>query len=226
MGAIGTQATSTASTPTSWSNTGADVRTAVNFRLNRSEDSDDMNNYITRAIRRIARMAQWPDLHETDSTTLAFTSGDKSKAMPSDFEPRGLDRLYIADDRTLAPMHGDTLRIYQELENADTGEPTRHAIIGGNCYLYPIPDANYTVKLDHWAIPADISDETAALVLNEQFQEAIILATMVAYLNEQTGLGTHPKVAESDAKFYAEMATLIGADDRKPTVARPFNYGT
>ena len=205
--------------------TGKTIREALNSRLNRTEETDGVNDEMTAAIQRIASMGLWPDLHETD-TTLAFTSGDKSKAMPSDFEPRGLDRLYIADDRTLAPMHGDTLRIYQELENADTGEPTRHAIIGGNCYLYPIPDASYTIRLDHWAIPADISDETAALVLNEQFQEAIILATMVAYLNEQTGLGTHPKVAESEQKFYAEMVTIIGADDRKPTVVRPFNYGT
>ena len=205
--------------------TGEDIRTALNSRLNRSEIADGIDGEITTALRRIARMAQWPDLHETDAATLAFTSGDKSKSMPSDFEPRGLDRLYIADDKTLAPMHPDTLRMYQELVDADTGEPTHYAIIGGKCFLYPIPDASYAVKLDHWAIPADISDETAALVLSDTFQEAVILATMVAYLNDTEGLGTHPKVAESDEKFYAEMATLLGADDRKATVARPFTYG-
>ena len=208
--------------------TGTTIRAAVKTRLNRSDaaiPADALNDQITAALRRIARMALWPDLHETDSSALAFTSGDKSKALPSDFEPRGLDRLYIADDKTLAPMHPDTLRIYQELADADTGEPTHYAIIGGNCYLYPIADGSYAVKLDHWAIPAAVSDETAALALGDTFQEAVILATMAAYLNDTAGLGTHPKVAESEAKFYAEMTTLLGADDRKPTVVRPFTYG-
>ena len=199
--------------------TGATILAAVNSRLNRTETGEGLDSEITAGLRRIARMALWPDLHETDSSTLAFTSGDKSKAMPSDFEPRGLDRLYITDDRTLAPMDPDTLRTYQELANADSGEPTHYAIIGGNCYLYPIPDASYTVKLDHWAIPA------SAAVLGDTFQEALILATIVAYLNDSVGLGTHPKLAESERKFFTEMATLIGADDRKPTVSRPFTYG-
>ena len=205
-------------------NTGADIRAELNQRLNRSETTDQCNNYITAAIRRIARMGQWPDLHETDSATLAFTAGDKSKAMPADFEPRGLDRLYVANDRTLEPMAPDTLRGYQELAGAATGDPTHYAILGGNLYVYPIPAATVTVKLDHWAIPAAISDETATLVLGDEFREAVILATMVAYLNGTEGLGTHPKVAESDAKFYAEMATLTGADDRKPCVAQTFRY--
>ena len=205
--------------------TGEDIRTALNSRLNRTEVADGIDDEITTALRRIARMALWPDLHETDAATLAFTSGDKSKSMPSDFEPRGLDRLYIADDKTLAPMHADTLRIYQELVDADSSEPTHYAIVGGRCYLYPIPDASYTVKLDHYAIPAAVTDEDATLVLGDTFTEAIILATMVTYLNDSAGLGTHPKVAESDAKFYTEMASLLGADDRKATVARPFTYG-
>ena len=205
--------------------TGATILAAVNSRLNRTETGEGLDSAITAGLRRIARMALWPDLHKTDSSTLAFTAGDKSKAMPSDFEPRGLDRLYVTDDFTLAPMDPDTLRTYQEMANADSGEPTRYAIIGGNCYLYPIVDASYAVKLDHWAIPATVTVAASVLVLGDTFQEALILATIVAYLNDSAGLGTHPKVAESDAKFYAEMATLIGADDRKPTVSRPFTYG-
>jgi len=149
----------------------------------------------------------------------------KSKAMPSDFEPRGLDRIYITDDRTLVPMAPDALRSFQDVANADTGEPEYYAIIGGNCYVTPIPAASYTVKFDHWAIPAAVSDETATLVLGDSFQEAVTLATIVAYLNDTAGLGTHPKVAESEQKFYAEMATLIGMDDRKPTIVKAFAYG-
>lgn len=205
--------------------TGAQIRAAVNSRLNRSESANAINDEITAAIRRIARMARWPDLHETDSTTLAFTANDKLKAMPDDFERRGLDRLYVTDDFTLAEMDADTLRAYQDTANAVTGEPEYYAIIGGSCYVWPIPDGAYTVKLDHWAIPAAISDETLDLVLGDEFKEAVILATMVAYLDDSVGLGTHPKVAESDAKFYTEMATLTGAADRKPVIAKPFNYG-
>ena len=203
--------------------TGATIRAAVETRLNRSESADAINDQITAAVRRIARMGLWPDLHETDSTTLAFTADDKSKDMPSDFETRGLDRLYITDDFTLAPMHPDALRAYQELDDADSNEPTHRAIVGGKCYLYPIPDASYTVKLDHWAIPAAQTEGT--LILSDTFQEAVILATMVAYLNDSEGLGTHPKVAESDQKFYEEMAILTGVEDSIPTVAQPFTYG-
>ena len=201
--------------------TGATIRALLNTRLNKSEAVNAVNASITLALQDIAGRALWPDLHKTDSTTLAFTVGLKSKALPSDFRVK--DRLYRLDDSTLDEADPDTLRAYQEVANAVKGEPTEYAIIGGNVYLNPIPDASYTIRLDYWYTPAAVTDETATLVLGDEFQEAVICGTIVAYL-KATGFTEHPKLAENLAMLDREIAKLSGLADWKPTIANPFNY--
>ncbi|HUU82656.1 MAG TPA: hypothetical protein VM243_04035 [Phycisphaerae bacterium] len=202
--------------------TGAQIRTALNSRLSKSVAVNGLNTELTLALQAIARLAQWPDLHKTDTTTLAFTVGLKSKALPSDF--RILDRLYRADDSTLAEMEVDALRAYQEVESATTGEPTDYAIIGGSVYLWPIPDASYTIRMSYWYNPAAISDETAALPFGDEFQEAMITGTIVAYL-KTSGFSEHPKLAENQIAFDREIFMLMPVEDRKVTAAKAFNYG-
>ena len=201
--------------------TGATIRALLNTRLNKSEAVNAVNASITLALQDIAGRALWPDLHKTDSTTLAFTVGLKSKALPADFRIK--DRLYRLDDSTLDEADPDTLRAYQEVANAVKGEPTEYAIIGGNVYLNPIPDASYTIRLDYWYTPAAVTDETATLVLGDEFQEAVICGTIVAYL-KATGFTEHPKLAENLAMLDREIAKLSGLADWKPTIANPFNY--
>ena len=201
--------------------TGATIRAALNSRLSLSVALNGANDYITEALRLIGGQAKWPDLHKTDSTTLAFTVGLKSKALPADF--RIADRLYRADDSTLSVSDPDTLRAYQEVANAVRGEPVSYAIIGGSAYLDPIPDASYTIYLDYWYEPATISDETAALVLGNEFQEAVVLGTMIQYM-KGIGFATHPKMAETEPLFMAEIAKLLPLEDFKPVMAKPFRY--
>ena len=201
--------------------TGTQVRYQLNTRLNLSLGADEADAYITEALRLISGMGKWPDLHKTDSSTLAFTVGLKSKALPSDF--RIVDRLYRADDSTLGESDPDTVRIYQETANAPSGEPTAFAIIGGSVYLYPIPDASYTINLDYWHEPADVTNETAALVLGDEFKEAVVLGTMIQYM-KGIGFGTHPKMTETEGLFMAEMEKLRPLEDVTPTIASPFRY--
>ena len=201
--------------------TGEAIRTALNSRLNLSVALNAANSNITEALRLIGGFAKWPDLHKTDSATLAFTANTKSKALPADFRIK--DRLYRTDDSTLSPMDPDTLRAYQEVPNAVTGEPVSYAIIGGSVYLDPIPDASYTIYLDYWYEPATISDETEALVLGDEFQEAVVLGTMIQYM-KGIGLASHPKMAETEALFMVEIGKLLPLEDFKPVIAEPFRY--
>lgn len=201
--------------------TGATIRAALNSRLNLSVALNAANDYITEALRLIGGMGRWPDLHKTDSTTLVFTVGLKYKALPADFRIK--DRLYRLDDSTLDEADPDTLRAYQEVANAVKGEPTDYAIIGGSVYLNPIPDASYTIYLDYWYEPATISDETASLVLGNEFQEAVVLGTMIQYM-KGIGFGTHPKMAETEALFMVEINKLLPLEDFKPVIAAPFRY--
>jgi len=203
--------------------TGLSVRTALNARLNRAEIADAINASITLAINDIARLALWPDLHTTDTTTLAFTAGDKSKALPADFLV--LDRLYIADDRSLVVARVDEIRRRQESDLAGDAEPVWYAIQGGEVFVWPIPDAAYTVACDYWAVVALITDETVALPLGDEFLEAIIAGTIVAYL-KSVGLNVHPKMAENQAIYGREIALLLPGEDRKVTIAQPCTYVT
>lgn len=201
--------------------TGATIRALLNARLSKTETVNAVNASISMALQEIAGRALWPDLHKTDSTTLAFTVGLKSKTLPPDFRVK--DRLYRSDDSTLDEADPDTLRAYQEVANAVKGEPTEYAIIGGSVYLNPIPDASYPIYLDYWATPAAVANETLALILGDEFQEAVICATIVAYL-KATGFNEHPKLAENLAMFDREIALLSGLADWKPTIANPYNY--
>jgi len=201
--------------------TGATIRAALNARLSKTEAADAIDTEIDAALEKIAEFADWPDLHKTDTSTLTFAATNKSKALPDDF--KRLDRLYVADDRTLASMLPDTLRAYQELESAATGEPTHYAIIGGKCCLYPIPEAETVVYLDYWHDPATVTDETAALVLGDEFKEAVILWTIVAYL-QSNGLNAHPKLKENVGLFDREIALLLDRRDSKPVITKPYTY--
>ena len=203
--------------------TGTTIRALLNTRLSKAEVANAANflSSLNLALQAIASRELWPDLHKTDSTTLAFTVGLKSKALPADFRIK--DRLYRADDSTLEEADPDTVRAYQEVSNAVRGEPVRYAIIGGSVYLDPIPDASYTIRLDYWYRPATVTDETAALVLGDEFQEAVICGTIAAYL-KATGFNEHPKLGENVAMFDREIALLSSGADWKVVIANPYRY--
>jgi hypothetical protein len=201
--------------------TGTQIRAALNTRLGLSLTTNGANDYISEALRQIAARGRWPDLHETDSTALVFTVGLKSKDLPADFGT--LDRLYVADDRTLYPEAPDALRELQETSNPTSDDPLQYCIIGGAVYVYPLPAASVTVKLDHWARPAAVTDETATLVLGDQFKEAVILGSMIAYMNT-LGLATHPKMNETVGLYERQIAMLLPGEDHKPKAVKAYRY--
>ena len=198
--------------------TGTQIREALNARLSKSESAAGVNDEINAAMQLIAGFADRPDLHKTNTSTLTFAPTNKSKALPDDF--KRLDTLYVADDRTLE--HGE-VRVFQELENAGTGDPYWYEIIGGSVYVYPIPDAETIVYLDYWHDPATMTNEALALVFGNEFKEAVIAGTIVAYL-KSNGLNVHPKLGENQTIFDREIALLLDRRDGKPTVAKPYSY--
>ena len=203
--------------------TGATIRAVLNTRLGKSElaDAAVFLSVLNLALQAIATRAHWPDLHKTDSTTLDFTALLKYHALPADFQ--ALDRIFVADDRTIEEMHPDALRALQDQDSPATGEPDYYSIIGGNVYVYPLPDAAVTLSLDHWHVPAAVTAEAGALVFGDEFQEAMICGTIVAYL-KATGFNEHPKLAENVAMFDREIALLMPRADTKVTIAKPYRY--
>jgi len=199
--------------------TGSEIRLAVNARMNLTKTADQLDSEITAALRLISGMAKWPDLHKTDTTTLAFSSGNKSKALPTDC--RIADRLYLADDSTLLDASIDWIRQQQETASPATGDPIWKAIIGGSVYVYPIPDSSVTVYLDYWCEPADVEDESLNLILGYQFKEAIVLGTILQYI-KGLGFTSHPKLADTERAFAYEMAKLDPLRDEKPLVAKAY----
>jgi len=202
--------------------TGATIRAALNARLTKTEALDAINTEITLALQAIARRALWPDLHKTDSTTLAFTLALTHKALPADYGT--LDRLYLLGVRQLEEEQADVIRACQEVPSPALGIPSKYCIIGGDVYLLALPSPAVTVYVDYWAIPALITDETAALVLGDEFLEAVICGTIVAYF-KHTGFTKHPKLAEFQDLFDREIALLLSGADHKVTITKPFRYG-
>lgn len=195
----------------------------MNSRLSKAEAANAIDAEITQAINDIARVALWSDLHTTDTSTLAFTADDESKALPTDVHV--LNRVYLVNDRILRLAPIDWIRARQERASASTGKPYWYAVEENEVFVTPIPDASYTFYCDYWKIVALITDESVALAVGDDFLEAVVTATIVHYL-KTSGFNAHPKLAENEALFAREIALLLPEADRRVTVARPFVYGT
>jgi len=130
--------------------TKAAILTMVNDRLNRSETNIDAE--VIEAVDKLGRAGNFLPA----STSIETTANDYDYA-----EPTRLREFHVLTIiGTAGPLqrisYGDWLRNYGG--GVSTGEPQEYAHWKGQVYLWPIPDAAYTITVDYWEFHADSAD--------------------------------------------------------------------
>lgn len=116
------------------------IRTQVDRRTGRAQDSSAANAYINEALQIISTERDWPWLDGVS----AYTANSSSAALPTDWaETRSVNiagfdapRYNVADTDQFTQLDlVDVLYVY--------------AIEGGSLYIYPNPSATSTVDVIH-----------------------------------------------------------------------------
>lgn len=203
----------------------AEIRTALNSRLGRSLAADALNPEIQLAVEHMSKLERWPDLRKTGSA-LAFTVGLKTKALPTGHRGQVADDgAYISGFRPLRLVSWDDIRNSQEQQNPASARPEFYHLRGGSMYVYPLPDASYSVIPEYYQLHPSIGTEAApAILFDDGFTEAVILQTIVQYLHT-TKMTNHPKLKQNEALFLRQLATLSEQADSQAMVTVPFRYG-
>ena len=189
------------------------IVSVLNARLKRTETTVSIADAITGALRNLSRLADWPDLHTTE--TQALTAGQESDTTPTDY--RKLDLVYINDGtddgEPLEEISYDEFRQMRAGEGiSDQGEPERFALRGRKFYWHPVPDSvkTYTAKIGHWQTHPD----QAAVLFADEFSEAVYAMTMLMYLRGK-GLWVDPKTNAINMAAYQEIAGIRLEQDKK-----------
>jgi len=138
----------------------ATLQATVADMLNRSDMTTQIATAINRAIAHYGRERFWFNEQTGSFSTTANTRAYGSGTIPSYIQEIELVELATSSDRW-------TLRqtTYNDLISASgdattTGEPTDWAWLDGSLYLYPTPDATYTIYLTYQVGYADLSADS------------------------------------------------------------------
>lgn len=194
----------------------ASVITDLNDELTLSESTSTLSTAVkkamTKGLRWLSKRARWSCLHQSKEDYT--TAGDSSIAWPDNF--RVLDRIVVNDGTYDGkPLKKITyerwLKRREDESIADYDEPEEYAARGEQFYLEPKPDnndgSNYTVKVWYWRWHPAITAADTAILFADVFKEAILAATIAAYLD---GKSRHVK-----AMYYRGLAE-VESDGLKP----------
>ena len=97
----------------------------------------------------------------------------------------------VIDTTNKRSLRRTSIENYFRYDPDVTGQPEIWAREGGLLYVWPVPDAIYSLDILHQAIPAVLSVDTGQTVLNSIWDQAILLlaaksATMIAGDIEKT----------------------------------------
>jgi hypothetical protein len=142
--------------------------------LSRSDLTTQIATAINRAIAHYGRERFWFNEQAGSSfSTVANTRAYGAGTVPSYIQEIELVELATSSDRW--PLRETT---YSDLISASgdsttTGEPTDWAWLDGSLYLYPTPDAVYTIYLTYQVGYADLSADTDSNDFTDNAQDLI-----------------------------------------------------
>lgn len=199
----------------------AEIRTALNARLGKSEETDAINAEVQLAVEDLSKLATWPDLRTTGN--LSFTADDKSKAFATGF--RVFDDAVISGYRPLQLARYRDIKNVQESQSPTKSRPLWCAPRGKSLFVYPIPDGNYTVVVGYYRVHPTIGTEAAPTIsFGDEFTQAVIFRTIVQYLLTSK-MTKHPKLKENMDLYAREVGLLLPQADREVVITKPWVYG-
>lgn len=152
----------------------SDLRTNIADDINRSDLSTQIDKAINRAIRFYRRDRFW--FQETSSTFTTIASQQAygtADGIPSDIAE--IDHVKIAyQSDWVVELDPVTLQEIQNLNIGNyTGNPEKYAFYANKFYLWPIPDAAYTVTVFYTKNYSDLSSGSDSNDYTNYAQELI-----------------------------------------------------
>jgi len=102
-------------------------------------------------VRQMIRVRQ-----QETSTSIAFTSGTWSYALPSDFKSARV--MYLNQDPIVTVTQDSLENIIAEYPSAAAGEPRKFSVVGSSFYIRPPPDAGRSATLFYYRDLPSLSD--------------------------------------------------------------------
>lgn len=136
----------------------------------------------------VCRRFPWPFLEAT--TTLTTSAGDNTPTTPSDMKQ--IKALVIpAYDVKLQPERRDAL-LGKFYDLSTTGIPINYYFIGTTLYLYPTPDAVYSITMDYIKKPTALAGGGAenTILLPAEYHELLTIGAAYRLSVRDTDLQT------------------------------------
>lgn len=202
----------------------SEIRTNVLSLLGKSDatTSNRVTNWINLGQSDFILRELWP-FRETTGT-LATVAGTQEYDLSTNFST--LDEQNIlavsiqgSNSRKLIYWPYNQLREdYPDFDEEAQGVPERYYIKSGQIGFWPAPNDAYTVAIDYYKIPTELSSDSDQTIIPVNYREAL----MHYALSLEHDFNTDPDLAVKEMNRYEQIVTLA----RQNLLAQPNDTGS
>lgn len=163
----------------------------------------------------------WPFRETTDDITTV--SGTQEYSLVSNFtdvDSNNIISVAIQGDskRKLAYIPFNQLRAQEpDYDYIGTSLPRYYYLKGGNIGLWPAPDAVYTITVDYYKVPTDLSNDSDEPILPVAYREALVKYALSA----EHDYNSDPDLAQKSMNEYEQIVALA----RQNLLTQPTDTG-
>ena len=160
------------------------LRTKVQNKLdNTGISTTKIDNWINDAQREAVEGWRLPFFETTQAYTLTVGDADitSGSGLPSTFDRPIAVRITTAEkEKALKYIQYDVLiKRYPDFENADTGTPRFWYEFSGDIKVFPEPDTAFTVDLDYFKEPTELTADGDIPELPSQYEELLVIGAYI-----------------------------------------------
>lgn len=163
----------------------------------------------------------WPFREATG--TLALVQGTQEYSLASNFTDIDEQNILAvtlqgAAQKKLAYWPFNQLRAtWPDFDSIGAAVPVRYYVRAGNLGFHPLPDAAYTVFVDYYLVPTEMSDDSDESIIPVNYRECLVHYA----LSMEHDYNTDPDLAQKSMNRYEEIVTLA----RNNLLAQPNDTG-
>ena len=193
------------------------------------EDETFIKTWLNMAYQDVATRKRWSwteaveDVITTASTeTVLFSALSETPAF--------FGRLKPVTSGVIIPEYQDNMDFednHTRHVTIATGQPSSYTIWANTIRFYPIPDAVYQYKLQYWAIPFEMVNDTDYPLVPPQYRNVLITGALLHAADRDH----NPQLYAQRLQYYENLIrTMFGHDwakdaETRKRVAMPDSYG-
>lgn len=167
-----------------------------------------IKNWINLGYQDFVLRELWP-FRETTGT-LATVAGTQEYSLTSNFSDIDAQNIIAvsiqgASNSKLVYWPYNQLRAQQpDFDYEGQAVPTRYYIKSGSIGFWPLPDDAYTVFIDYYKVPTELSSDTSEPIIPIAYREALLRYA----LSVEHDYNTDPDLALKEMNRYEQIVTL------------------